>query len=97
MVIVILPAFALSEVVLNLNAPLGSAESLSALAPVVGAAELVDAGALVVDDDVVLALFFLLLPQPPAATATTATAARTAMRFMRLASVCATARSGSRV
>jgi hypothetical protein len=84
MLIVTLPAFALSDDVLNLKAPLGSAESLSVAPPAVfvGAAELVEAGAADDVDDVVLALFFLLLPQPPAATATTATAARTAMRFI---------------
>src|SRR5689334_13206561 len=76
MSMVTLPDFALSELLSNLNAPLGSAESLSVVPPppdVVGVVLVVAVAAGVVD---VLLLLFLLLPQP--ATASTATRARAA-------------------
>ena len=88
-VIVTLPDFALSDDTVNLSWPPGSAESLR-LEPAAlpwGGVVLVGGFAAVTELDVVLVLaFFLLLPQPVAISATQATATRTAMRFIRVAS-----------
>src|SRR5437764_13617192 len=86
MVIVTLPALAVADVLLNLNAPLGSAESfsvpLAAPPPLevdVEVVLLVVAGAAGVLDDVLLLL--LLLPQPATARAATTATATTWSRF----------------